>query len=127
MCIKTTKGDEVVQQINEHKNAHHQQDAVSGFAFRRWLAGEAGAVEMLGSLAVSVKESHHVEAGPHHEGQKDDVSYYDKTQEQPWIGVLRRSHFTVSMRISIIKISVIDFCCHSLHDLRIYEQVDEPR
>jgi hypothetical protein len=42
----------------------------SGDGFGR----EAGAVDMLGSPLVSVEEMHHVEAGPHHEDHKQEIS-----------------------------------------------------
>ena len=81
MCIKPIKGDEVVQPVKDHKTAHQQQDAVSGSELRRLLAGEALAMEILGSLAMFVKESHHVETGQHHDGHKENISCYDNTQD----------------------------------------------
>lgn len=78
MCIKSIKGDEIVQPIQDHKTAHQQQDAVSGSVLRRLLAGEAWAAEILGSLVVSVEENYHVQAVPHHDGHiKEIVREYD--------------------------------------------------
>jgi hypothetical protein len=47
---------------------------VGGSVFRRWLSRESGDVDMLGSPLVSVEETHHVEAGPHHEDHKQEIS-----------------------------------------------------
>ncbi|MGE9502499.1 hypothetical protein ACQP3D_29405, partial [Escherichia coli] len=74
MYIKTRKGDETVQPIKEHKTDYQQQNVLSGFVFRRRLVGEACAVEMLDSLAVSVEDNYHVQAGPHHEGHIEEIT-----------------------------------------------------
>jgi hypothetical protein len=46
---------------------------VGGFVFRRCLRGDAGAVDMLETPAVSVEEMHNVEDGPHHEDHKQEI------------------------------------------------------
>lgn len=63
MCIQPIKDDTVIPPVKDHETAHQQQDAVSGPELRRLLAGEALATEILGSLAVFIKESHHIETG----------------------------------------------------------------
>ena len=81
MCIKfIIKSGKVVQQIKEHKAVYKQQDCVKSFVFRR-LGGEAWVAEMLGSLVVLVEEGHHVEVGPYHDGQKEQVTCYENTQK----------------------------------------------
>ena len=88
MWIQPIKGDKIVQPVKDHKTAHQQQHAVSGSELRRLLAGEALATEIRGSLAMFVKESHHLETGQHHDGHKENVSYYDTTYENFWSDVM---------------------------------------
>ena len=42
---------------------------------------EAEAVKMLGSLAVFVEKGHHVDAGPHHEDHKEEISNHHDIQK----------------------------------------------
>ena len=41
---------------------------------------------MLGSLAVFVEEGHHVDAGPHHEDHKEEISNHHDIQKCHCIG-----------------------------------------
>jgi hypothetical protein len=78
-CIKCVKVQKVICAVKEHKAAHQQKDSVGGSIFRRWMVREAGVMDMLGSPVVSVEETHHVEAGPNHEGHKHKISkQYEK-------------------------------------------------
>lgn len=68
------EGNKGIWEIEKHKEAHKQKDAVCGFLFRRGLARETGTVDMPCSPIVSEQEGHHVEAGPYYEKYKQDVS-----------------------------------------------------
>jgi hypothetical protein len=61
-------------QRKEWKATYKQKDAEGGFVFKRELGREDVAVDMLGSLAMSVEKIHHVETGPNHEDYKHEIS-----------------------------------------------------
>lgn len=79
--MKHIEDNEVVWAMEENEATYQQKNSVGGFDFRRWLGREAGAVNVLGPLAVFVEEIHGVETGPQHEDHKEEISnYYDTSK-----------------------------------------------
>lgn len=59
--------------IKENKAAHQQEDKMGGFSFRKRLWREAGTVNMQDDLVMPEQDNHHVETGPNHEEQQEDI------------------------------------------------------
>ena len=81
---------------------------------------------MLGSLAVFVEEGHHVDAGPHHEDHKEEISNHHDIQKCHCIVVLQLVGLTVYRIIPKTSNCEIVPCPYSFNDVDIDEQVGDP-
>ena len=73
---------------------------------------------MLGSLAVFVEEGHHVDAGPHHEDHKEEISNHHDIQKCHCIVVLQLVGLTVYRIIPKTSNCEIVPCPYSFNDVR---------
>ena len=74
---------------------------------------------MLGSLAVFVEEGHHVDAGPHHEDHKEEISNHHDIQKCHCIVVLQLVGLTVYRIIPKTSNCEIVPCPYSFNDVDI--------
>lgn len=61
--IKYTHG---IKEVKGNEVSHHEQDGVSGPFLRRRPTGEARVVDVMHSPAVTMQETHHVDASQDH-------------------------------------------------------------
>jgi hypothetical protein len=94
--------------------------------FRRCLGREAEAVDVLGSAVVSEKETHHIDAGPHHRDHKQEILNHHNNLKWHCGVILNLVTLTIWLRKSRTHNSEIAFGSYTFNDGNMEKQVNDP-